>query len=301
MENKWLIWVLIINAVLALIYFIYRGFIKKEYRKAFLLVTFILFVPAVGVLFLVFSELLNTVLFRKRDGMLNEDELSFNKKRARMIISDDLEKEADRVPLEEALIISDTFNRRQSFLDVLKRPDVESYMSGIQTALTQEDAEIVHYAASYITDTIAKYKDTEKRLRDLCEKSSDTGTLLIYLQFCDTMLQKKIFSEPEQYNYLAFFESYMEKLYQEDSTCVKGHMLEDIIGFWLERDDVAHVEKWVERAKEFIESDIYAAKEVLKYYFRMKNDEKFKQTVSQIKESPLILDGELLEWVRFYG
>lgn len=75
-----------------------------------------------------------------------------------MIIGEDIEKEVDRVPIEEALMISDTMNRRQLFLEVLKRPDVEDYMGGIRSAMAQEDSEVVHYAASYITDTIANIK-----------------------------------------------------------------------------------------------------------------------------------------------
>ena len=116
MENKWFMWILIINTCLALVYFLYRGVLKKEYKKAFLLTIFMILVPAVGVIFLSCSELFNFILFHKRDGLLNEEELSFSKKknpydhRRRSI-----EKEVDRVPIEEALMISDTMNRKAAF------------------------------------------------------------------------------------------------------------------------------------------------------------------------------------------
>ncbi len=300
MENKWFIWILFINMCLALVYFLYRGILKKEYRKAVLLTVFMILTPVVGVIFLSCSELFNFILFHKHDGLLNEEELSFSKKRARMIIGDDIEKEIDRVPIEEALMISDTMNRRQLFLEVLKRPDVEEYMGGIQNAMAQEDSEVVHYAASYITDTIAKYKETEKRLRSIYENSKETDTLLLYLQFCDNMLHKKVFSEPEQKIYLNFFEGYMEELYQKEKERITGNMLADIIEFRSEYQDWASVEKWVKCAEEIMEQDLAAAKEVLKYYFKIKNENGFREAVRLIKESPLVLDSELLEWIRFY-
>ena len=191
-------------------------------------------------------------------------------------------------------------NRRQLFLEVLKRPDVEEYMGGIHNAMAQEDSEVVHYAASYITDTIAKYKDTEKRLRTIYEESKESDTLLLYLQFCDNMLHKKVFSEPEQKIYLNFFEGYMEELYQKDKTKVNGNMLADIIELRNEYQDAGGIEKWVKRAEDIMEQDLAAAKEVLKYYFKIRNRSGFSEAVRRIKESSLVLDGELLEWVRFY-
>lgn len=301
MDNRWFLWILIINACLAAAYFVYRGIVRKDYRRALLLSVFILLVPVAGAAFLAGSEAVNFVLFHKRDGTLNEEELSFSKKRTRMIISDDIEKESDRVPVEEALLVSDTLNRRQSFLEILKRPDVEEYIPRIQGAMLQEDSEVVHYAASYITDTVARYKETEKKLREIYERSKDIDALVIYLRFCDSILHKKIMSGVEQNMYMNLFESYMEELYQKDKEKINGDMLADIIDFWSENNNPLYEEKWVLRAGEIMETELPAAKAVLKYYFTSKNEAKFKEAVRKIKESPLSLDGETLEWVRFYG
>lgn len=301
MENRWFMWVLIINTCFALLYFIYRGIIKKEYRKAVLLMVFMVFTPVVGAAFLAGSELVNILLFRKRDNLLNEEELSFSKKRTRMIISDDIERESDRVPIEEALLISDTHNRRQSFLELLKRSDVEEYMPGIQAAMAQEDSEVVHYAASYITDTLAKYKETEKQLRDIYEESKDIQALVIYLQFCNNALHKRIFSEPDQRIYLNYYDGYLEELYLTDRTKVDGNMLADAIAFWNDCKEPVYADKWLERGEEYLDSELPVAKEILKYHYRNKNKKKFMETVERIKNSSLVLDGELLEWIRFYG
>ena len=77
-------------------------------------------------------------------------------------------------------------------------------------------------------------------------------------------------------------------------------MLGDIIEFRNEYQDVGSTEKWVKRAEDMMEQDLAAAKEVLKYYFKIKNKYGFREAVRRIKESSLNLDSELLEWIRFY-
>lgn len=142
----------------------------------------------------------------------------------------------------------------------------------IQNAMGQEDSEVVHYAASYITDVIAKYKESEKRLREICEENKDADTVLIYLQFSDKMLHKNIFSEPEQRMYLNMFEGYMQELYEMDSSKVDGELIRDLIE--LHREYIKNtdgLEIWIDRAEEKVYMDLAAAKEVLKFYFHKKN------------------------------
>jgi len=179
--NNWIIWILIINACLALTYFIYRGLFRRELKKAILMTVFMVFTPVVGVLFLVGSEAVNLLLFRKKDRPLDGDELSFSKKRVRMIIDDDIEKEVDRVPIDEALLISDTMNRRQMFLEVLKRPDVEDYMSGIRNYYgIEKEKKLLLYAPTFrqTLDTKENEHDIGRCLQALSERFGTTFVCL---------------------------------------------------------------------------------------------------------------------------
>lgn len=298
-EWLWIIWLL--NICLAAIYFFYRGVIKKEYRKAFLMFLFMALVPVVGILYMVVSEGINELIFRKRDGLLKEDELSFNKKRTRMIIDDDIEKEIDCVPIEEALRISDAENRRRTFLEALKRPDAEDYMKGIHRVMGQEDYEIVHYAASYITDSIARFKTDEGKLRSLSENAENPETIMLYVRYCMNFLEKKVLGDFEQNMYLIMLEKHMERLYTLEPQKVNGEMISELLGIMKGFPMEENEEKWMNRGKVLAETDLAAAKEVLKYYFEKENKEKFEETLEQIKESALVLDSEMLEWIRFYS
>lgn len=300
-ENEWLWTIWLLNICLAAIYFFYRGVIKKEYRKAFLMFLFMALVPVVGILYMVVSEGINELIFRKRDGLLKEDELSFNKKRTRMIIDDDIEKEIDCVPIEEALRISDAENRRRTFLEALKRPDAEDYMKGIHRVMGQEDYEIVHYAASYITDSIARFKTDEGKLRSLSENAENPETIMLYVRYCMNFLEKKVLGDFEQNMYLIMLEKHMERLYTLEPQKVNGEMISELLGIMKGFPMEENEEKWMNRGKVLAETDLAAAKEVLKYYFEKENKEKFEETLEQIKESALVLDSEMLEWIRFYS
>lgn len=300
LENKILILILIINTLLALLYFLYQGMLKGNYRKGALIGLFILFVPGVGVVFLAGAQMLNFLFFHGNKTELNEDELGFSKKRGRTIISDDIEKAENVVPIDEALRISDSIDKRQAFLEVLKRDDAENYMAEIQEAMKQNDTEVVHYAASYISDTIVKYKESERNLRLLCDKEEDPKILLSYLRLCGDILQKNIFSGTERQMYVGNFEKYMELLYQLNPEEVDGIKISQMISLEKKEKNNIAVEKWVSRAEQIIEKDMDAAKEVLKYYFYMKDSQRFEKALDIIKGSELELDSELIGWIRFY-
>lgn len=296
------LWIaLIINIVLTIIFYLYKGVYKKDKIKARILSVFLLLVPILGVVFLLISELVYFILYKGRAKLLSSDELSFSQERTRMIIGNDVEKESDTVPIEEALRVSDTTAKRQAFLEILKRPDVEDYMAGIQEAVNQEDTEVVHYAASYITDMIAKYKENERKLRELCAKDESAEVLLTYLHFSMDMLDKHLFSKPEQNLYVGLFESHLEKLYQSYPVSVDGHFISRVLTFLRESgNDNTNTIKWIYRAEHMLEEDVVAAKEVLKYYYQKRDNEHFKTCVTRVKNSSLLLDSELLEWIRFF-
>lgn len=300
MNDNSILFILGINFILVICFCVYMCIWKKNRHQGLMLSLFMLVTPIVGAVFLIIAALANKIFFRQKDDLLSEEELSFSKKRTRMIISDDLEKEEDVVPLDEALRISDTMNRRQAFLEVLKRGDVEDYTSGICSAMSQEDTEVVHYAASYITDTIAKYKENERRLRELCAKENSVEVLQQYLSFCGNILRKNIFTQPEEQRYLEFYEIHMEELYQMDKDKVDGVMMSQLLEL-KKKDTAADKEKWILRAKEKCATDIDACKMVLKYYYEKQDKEKFLSALEEIKQSDLVLDSELLEWIRFFS
>ena len=291
---------LCINGIAVAVFFVYTCIIKKEYKKNWIKIIFMLAVPGLGCLYLACVQLVNRILFRTPKKIKDED-LSFSKKRTQMIISDDVEKEADLVPIEEVMRISDTLERREAFLELLKRSDVEDYTVGIQSAMKQSDKEVVHYAASYITDTIAKYKEGERRMRELCGDTKNPEMILEYLHVCAGILDKRIFSEQEQCMYLDYYDMYLERLHQINRDAVDGTMLAQVIQWSNENNNSHKATKWIKYAESIMETDLEAAKIVLKDCYARKDKERFEEILNKIKHSQLLLDGETLEWIRFFA
>lgn len=289
-----------INFCIAVSYLLWMCLVKKDSRKGFIVSSFFLMVPVVGVLFIVCTNILDSILYWKRAKDIDTSDFSFSKERSRMIISDDIDKASDKVPLEEAFILSDSFNRRNTFLEILKDDDSEDYLSGIQNAMKCDDSEVVHYAATYITDTIAKYKEDELKLRKLCEKNEDPELYLSYLHYCVKILSKKILSEPDEKRYLGYYENYLERLFIENQESVDPILIAQIITLYKAFGENELQGKWVNRMEVYMDHDIIAAKEMLKYYYKTHDSQKFYKTIERIKESPLELDAELLDWVRMF-
>lgn len=280
---------------------IYQKFRKKGERN-FVLGIFFFFTPIIGLVFYLCSMCIYKVFF-SRQNIIDEGELSFSKERSRVFIDDDMEKEADLIPIEEALRISDTLDKRQMFIDLLKRDDIEEHVGAIQFAMGDEDTEIVHYAASYITDMISKSREDEYKLRMLCEQGvgSDEKKLLeAYIAYCLKILQMHIYSGSDQRIYLQYLDEKMVYFFQNYQSSTHGSWIVGIYELWKEEQKEERIEFWIKVAERTMDVEIESAKLVLKYYFAKGMKENFQNTIVKIKNSPLILDNECLDWIRFY-
>lgn len=300
MFNFYILILLVINLCIAAGYFLWKCFVKKDIRKGVIVSLFLLLVPVIGVIFIVCTKIVDFLFYWKRNKSIDTSDFSFSKERSRMIISDDIDKESDKVPLEEAFMISDSMNRRTAFLEILKNNDSEDYILQIRRAMRNDDSEVVHYAATYITDTIAKYKEDELKLRKICENNSDEEIYLTYLHYCEKMLSSHILSEPDELLYLSLYELYLDRLYTMNKNKVDPCLIIRILDLYkiYKKDDLRV--KWITRMRDYIDQDINAAKEVLKYYFEIHDNEQFFTTLEYIKQSPLELDAELIEWIRMF-
>ena len=227
---KWLIILLIVNAVTALIYvLIQMG--RMKWQRGLTAGLFMLAVPVVGAVFLAISEGINVLLFRKRDFLLDSSELSFNKQRTKTVNAPDIGKSSDQVPVEEALLVSDKKDKRQVFIDLLKKEDYEKSLEVIRQAVEDEDMEISHFASSFISDTVSRYKEQEERLRKNCEDRKEES-LVRYAEYLLNMLQYDIFSVPERRTYLERLEGAFNRLEEKESSLITGTMLARAMTLW---------------------------------------------------------------------
>ena len=294
-----LIVLLVLNALLSVAYLLFYLW-KKQRGKAIVVSLFLFVTPVVGALFLLCAETVNFLLFRKRDDRLREEELSFSKKQVRVITDADIQKEADHVPVEEALLVSDKRSRREVFLELLKKDDYESSLDMIKEAVESDDMEISHYAATFVSNMIAQYKKKEEELRRAYEKAPSQEHLLSYIRYLCEILSYRIFSAPEQRSYLARLDELMRLLKDENPGTIDGRMLTGLMALYEGQEQEGKIEEWIPLARQMGEKDLLAAKQCLKYYYRRGDEQAFLETLDQIKGSQLELDAETLDWVRYF-
>ena len=276
MKDLWLVCLLLIlNLIAALIYLVFH--LRRGNRKKGLVVfAFMLAAPVVGPLFLGCAELLLTIVHQRRKRDVDLTELSFNKKRVRVLSSADIEKEANRVPIEEAS------------------------MQVIRNAVEDDDMEISHYAAAFVTDTVARYKDQEASYRRLAQENPTPENLTRYLDFMQDILQQKLFSTSEQRLYAEFLDDFAHMLYEKDPSALQEKTMACMVELWRQLGNEQKAEEWIGIARPRCMDSLDAFKLCAKYYYSLQKKDAFFRLIDEVKKSSLILDSEALDWIRFY-
>ena len=151
-----LIFILLVNTIVTFVYLLWK-MMKKEYRKGLMMSCFMFLVPIAGPLYLALSSLIYEGYFKNKKEVVNIEELSFSKKKIEHLEKENIESALNKVPIQEALQVSDAKNTRRLLLNVLKE-DTEDYIQVINQATANKDSEVSHYAATALSDIINKFK-----------------------------------------------------------------------------------------------------------------------------------------------
>ena len=240
--------ILIVNFILSVIYLVVH-FRKKTIRKGLLNFFFFLIFPGVGLVFMALAELVNLILHGTRVKGVSTAELSFSTERMHLSPGDDVDKKINIVPIEEALIVSDRARRHQNFIDVLKSDDHEEMMDMIKDAVENDDTEISHYAASIVTDTIARQKAREEELRAKAEESADENTLTAYISYVTDMMTTSLFSLVEKKLYTSYLDRFARMLYEKNPSLLTDRTICVLVDTWRAIGDDEKVSSWIACAR----------------------------------------------------
>lgn len=261
---------------------------------------FMLLAPVVGPLYLGVSALLYEIYFKRRKEIVNIEELSFRKEKLTLIPKDNLESALNKVPIEEALLVSGVHSTRRLILDVLKE-DTSRYVNSINKATYNEDSEVSHYAASAITGIMNKFKQKERRLRENFEADERNEIAAeMYWFHISEFLQMHVLPQVEQERYLKILENLTNRLEENYENCVTGEMYFTLTQMNVGLGKMKAAEVWVDRALDKRSDDIYSYKAGLQYYYESNQFNKYRKLLDQLMESAIRLDYETLELIRFY-
>ncbi|MGB8452022.1 MAG: hypothetical protein WCD89_06790 [Anaerocolumna sp.] len=296
MENNIIEFIVIFNFIISIIILlVLLG--RKEKEKGFMLFVFMLTCPLIGPCFLLLSRGLKLLFYKKEIDM---EDLSFHTENLEMIIGPDFNKEINVVPVEEALLISDNFNKRRVILDVLKE-DYNNSLIVITSALESEDSETSHYVASVIADVKSNFKVTVQKMQENSEKyPEDIEIRYLLIDYIHQFLVKNVLSEIEEITYIQQYMQLMEDLFYYHKEAVTGRMYKQVIYHLLKIGNSSAALLWGERALNENINDLEAYKGILKLYYETGNKFKFFEILNKLKKSDIEFDNECIELVRYY-
>lgn len=299
-DGRIILIILIINLIVAIVYLILH--LRKKDRKKGItnFVTFLVF-PIVGFTYMGISELVNLILYRKNRKEVRYEDLSFDKTRMKLAQDPDVDKSMDTVPLEEALIMSGKEERRQSLMEVLKKDSYTSMIGNIKDAVGSDDNEVSHYAATFITDTIARYKARELELRKQAEKNPSPENLSGYIRFLQDIVDSGLFEGPEQERFLMLLDGAARNLYETDEDSFPELTAAILLKQLQAVGNEEKAEYWLTVIKERSGTSLVCFKTYAEYCFAKEDRKAFFAHLESVKSSSVVLDNEALEWIRFFA
>jgi hypothetical protein len=295
-----IIYILVVNFIIALIY-LFIKWVKKDLNGGIIMSIFMIICPLVGPLYLFCSWVVYEIYFKRREMDISIEELSFRKEKIEVILKPDMNSALNKVPLEEAFIVSDKKSARKLLLDVL-REDSNGSLKTILKAVEHTDSEVSHYAATAISDIISEFKIREKQLREKYNKDKGNSDLCNeYTDYLNNFLSQKILSSVEQRFYCGLFQDLITAMEEYLPTEISGELYNELVCILLDLGENDKAKVWVEKALINNENELGSYKAALRYYYINEDRSEFLLLMEKLKKSNVLLDHDVLEMVRFFS
>ena len=291
---------LLINLIVAAVYLFCGMFIavpiqkkkneEAEYlydgRKTYLIRFIIMLLcPVVAPVFFFVTHLLYLTIFRFQ---VNLEDVIFDKSRVKTQVKANEERERNVIPVEDALAVSDEKSLRTAMMNIIKG-DMKESLSSVALALSAEDSESAHYAASILSNRLNEFRINVHKLYSEMqeEEREDTEYEVALIAYMDDILGQRVFMELEQNRFTHMMEEAVELLYEKNASRITSE--------WYE------VEKWCQRLEEQYPDELCTYTCKLKLYFTVKNRGAFFQTLGALKNSNIVIDSDTLEMIRTFS
>ncbi|MBS6734153.1 MAG: hypothetical protein KH275_02960 [Clostridiales bacterium] len=304
MELALLIFILIINTVIALVYLLW-GILRprddekdRGHRTKYILLSVVMLIcPLIGPLFLGLSHLLY-LLFSKRD--VDMDDVSFSREKIKIYTPADVDRDINITPMQEALVVSDVKRRRKMLLDVLKK-DIRRSLGSIAIALNNPDSETSHYAASVIMDALSEFRGNVQNMTVKFKgdpEDFELGSLI--MEYIHEVLAQGILSGDEHRTYAYMEDEIGDLIFRYYPQKMEGQQYRRLMEDLVAAQDYPVAEKWARRAMKNRNYQLDTYIGCLKLYFTYNDREAFLDCMEKLKQSGIVVNKETMELIRMF-
>ncbi len=290
--------ILIINFLLAILIILYAIFVnRKEASTLVMMSCFILFVPLVGPIFLLFVFLSNHLFYMKNDDLSN---ISFSQEREDLILSPDYEKEINYVPLHDAILISDNTSLRNLLLNTMLS-SAKRKISNISLAIASEDTEASHYAATIMMDVLSELQSAAQNLIENLQKyPEDVEMNILAFDYLYELLELNIMSSIEQEAYIHTLNDVADNLFKYNLWYMTADYYLKMTELFISISDYNMAYRWTLRAEKYRPDTLETYKAKLHLYYVQKDNKAFFEHLDKLKNSSIIVDKETLDLFHTY-
>lgn len=296
-DERLLLFLLIANILLCLIFLLYEHLHARNRNRSLLLFSFMLLCPLAGPFFLGAGYLFARLFFRKNADL---SAISFSKERIKILEQPDIEEELNIVPLQEAMLIEDKNNLRRLMLNIL-RNDFSQSLPSIASALSSEDSEASHYAASAIMDITSAFRNNlQNYYKEFTENPRDAELGNLLLEYMYRILRTGIFSDVEKASYVFTMQKCCELFYENNRKQMEARCYSWITQLLTDIQEYEQAKIWAERLMENHPRESESYRCCLRLYYTIHDNDSFLQCLNKLKSSSIPIEQDLLDMIRFY-
>lgn len=291
-----LLWILLLQCTLAVIYGIYARSKKRALPLEKMTVTAL--IPILGILIPYLGKVFS---FKKVDSLsdvFSQEEYQF-KNDIRYLKKPRVEEEINTIPMEEALLINNGAVKRKLLMDTAKESAYE-YINFLRLAISDNDIETSHYAASLIMEIKRNLQNSLQTLSVLHEQTPESSAILEeYLKVVEKYYHSKLLDEKNEERYAFIYSKLLEE--QLILRTADEHWLEEKIAIDFKLKQYRSAEKWIDAYyKSFPDSERpYLL--LLRHYYQYGNQVLFDKALRLLKDSHIKLSPEGLDMVRYWS
>ncbi|MFD2670721.1 hypothetical protein [Marinicrinis sediminis] len=290
-------YVIIVYYILALIYIVLFRLVKRSPVK----VAISLLIPYIGLLFAIWMHVSERgkPAVKVADWMKElEEEMRQERQSNPYIVSEDVQREINIVPLTEALSMSTPSVRRRLLLDALKNDAIKN-VSLLEAAIENEDTETSHYAVTAVTSFRGQLMMEIQKLAVHYEQNKQDVTVLKqFASSLDTFLQSRFIDRSTRKQYQALYAEVLQRLIDTGEAEEKHftHKIRNDIVLSNYADAREASERYLEQFP--LSEEAYLLQ--LELYYVLRSKDEFDQTLHNLKASPIKLTNEALTTIRYW-
>lgn len=299
--TPWLAITLILNLVVVAVYLIVQLLLGKKARKScFMKAGVMILCPAIGPLCFFVSYLV--WLFSRQSADL--EDVIFSKERVVTYRVPEENKEMNMVSMADALVVSDRENLRNLMMNVVCEDDGKS-LAVIRQGLQSDDSETSHYAATVLQDKLGAYRRHVQaeflRLQETEDKEVRATQAAALLEYMIPMLKRGVFGAVELSGFARKADALADMVTVAEESWLNVYTYDDLFHIAMEANEEAIAEKWCDRLMaEYPDTqNAYACR--LHLCYKQGRREEFRETMEALKRSDVVVDAQLLEWIRVFG